>query len=638
MKQNENDSVWISQKMYTYQDPASSIQMQMNFEIGIFPDEKWNTYCSPRVAIQLKDKRFQNQKVQIELHYAELNALVVKIEKAIEKGIENVFKSGSTISVIKFYAQSRKDMVMLFGVDDKKPIIHLKITDPTSSSGTLMDIVLDYQAFSCIYNFCRQAREQYIVTTSTFLNIAMQERILKQLCSMTDSIDQLKAQMKIMPSRGPVSLMEDVDITCGASDIAENIAMEMQKVFENTVNIDEQVVEGLDEFSEIPETIAKTKNIGSLQFIGGMLGYDPMKLGPWVSSFLCANDTANPTAFCPLNSIIMQCTESPKVAYSNHWLEAQYFMTCMMRKSVKSYLSTGKFLQFPVYVLPKNEQFQKGSSEYELAKEIILTLLIYTVTTSNYLKYIRASSIEQSKINEINITKNFLTGYLISLALSMKVDPTELKSELLDVLNQCYSNGFIDNLNTVYSGWTLGGKIDFSQKVMDTVIDRFMEALPKISTFSDNETDEGSKVRYKKYGIHQFGQITSEYEVKLCVLKELGFEKEIEEKDPRLDLFVECSKKYVDPMFLQELNAVCKKYVDLELFFREKNIPLELIRIKRVMDKDSELNKRSDVLRLVRELEEDPLVSETRTMFESGIAIDDEPISEDLEKILFGID
>ena len=89
--------------------------------------------------------------------------------------------------------------------------------------------------------------------------------------------------------------------------------------------------------------------------------------------------------------------------------------------------------------------------------------------------------------------------------------------------------------------------------------------------------------------------------------------------DGKLELFLSCIKKSAEPIMYAQIVSKCKRYEDLISFLREFNVAEDIIRIKRIMDRDPLLVYKTDILKAAKALQEEASVSETRVLFNETI-------------------
>ncbi len=615
----ENTEIkWISQRMFSYQDPSNTVLLQVCLDSGIIEEDNRNTYYSPRVLFQLIDNRIrQNSKIQIEFYFSELSQFVDQVQSWMKYDLLDIFHKKTnlnpTIVITKYNFKNKKDFSVSICFDDNNnPYFQLEILDPSASGGVSKRVIfLDVVTFNHLFIFCKQIRDNYVQISVSFLSALIQEKVLD-----TIRLQGIRPVIESVPRQ-----IVDTDFR-EDNENSENIENSVMNYFNNLGNdifnsdIPSDMLTSFQK--DLTKEVKKVKEIEKvpMPFIGTFLNYDPKKLSEWVTAFLNANENSTAISFCPLNNIIQQCLDQEPFKINNPlFLKVQYYLDVMFKKSILNYIKEGVLISYPVFRMPKQNMFKIGTDIWALSEEILFCFIIYTNFFSSYVKYLNENSETKQIINEVIITQTFLKSYLSFFFLSMDiVDMKQLKNNLLIILEKCSKNGFLDRLNNYYSNITRGGNIDFSLRVIDPYISEFIEKISGLPSFGPESLTEV----FEKSQVTNIEQIQSIEEVKKCVTTLLKFE-DPKVIDERLNLFLSCIKKLVDPITINQIEAKCKKYEDLSNIFKELNLSEEVNKIKRVMDRDISLKYKSDIFNAVNKLREDPSVSETRVLFEDTL-------------------
>jgi len=615
----DNSNVWISQKMFSYQNPDTSVMLNIMLESGIFEDDYTHrsSYYPPRVALQIYDGRVQSSRVQVELQFAEMNKLIESIDALFTKDRNKIFSANSVISITRFWQKAHKTVTLLFGIKNKKAMIEVKLTDPTTGEKV---ISLDWAAYTGMYNFIKQVRDSYALISSNILTVAMQERMVERMGVLSSNMSQLRSQI-----HNPKEENVETDIPLETPKVESTVASQFNKA----IDIDKIELEAPKELTAPKEK--KDIEHSPMPFIGTFLNYDPMRLCNWVSAFLCSNEKSESSMFAALDSVLVG--SNINATYNSSLMnDAQYYMNVMFRKGVKSFLETNKFISFKI---PKILTLDVPNMQ-EMCAEIAFTCMTFMVISNSYLKKIKDDALQtNSDFMKIRIASYFLNRMLMPFIISIP-DPTLLSEDILSVLDKCRKNGFLDKLDDIYGGLVAGGKFNFSDAVATNQIKGFIVGVENgVDSF---DLSLGINDPCKSYDIPVFSGIKDVDEIKTCVLAALNIQEPIVKSDERIGLFLECIKKHADEMVIEKIKASCSKYSELEVFLRGSNVDDMVLQIKRVMDADKSLNRRTDILKAAKSIVEDPAVTETRVMFEKDVKENDDGIqmSEDLESVLFG--
>ncbi|NLE05191.1 MAG: hypothetical protein GX638_10400, partial [Crenarchaeota archaeon] len=494
---------WISQKIFSYQDPDTTVILNVLLDSGIIEDEGRNTYHSPRVLFQLRDNRSQSSKIQIELQFLELSSFVEQIKRIIDAGIQNVLEQKTSIpsfiAITKYGSKNKKDLVLSVCKNQSNiPYVQLEISDPLGKGITKSIIFIDISTFFHLYTFCSQIRNNYANISISFLNALIQEKVLDEI----RLLQNIKPIFQSVP-RDSVEFEEPI-IT---SNIENSIQDEFNKIgnniFTGNIQTNENTISKTESVTKpnYEQKIEKTE----MPFIGTFLDYDPFKLNEWVSAFLCANEKSVAISFCPLNNIISRSLKEKPFNYeTSGFFSVQYFLDVMFRRSVSFYLKTGKFVSYPIFKMPEQNAFKQGTEIFQLSEEVLFCYLLYTNLYDCYFQYIQNNPNNQKHITEISIVQQFLRSYLSFFFVSMeKNNIKDLKDDLLIILDKCSKNGFLKKISEFYKEISSGGTIDFSQRMMETYFSSMLEELNNINTFSVSDVKNVFKENY----ITEVGQI-----------------------------------------------------------------------------------------------------------------------------------
>lgn len=612
MDNDQTEFTWITQKMYVYQDPDTASTLNVLMDSGIIESENGNNYHAPRIIFQIRDgKVVSNSKVQIELQFAELCGLMGYFESVIaaQFNIEKI----SNYAITRFVYNNKKDIVFSFlKVANGSISLQIEINDPTKGTDSRKVIFLDTFTFRCLIRFCGQVRDSYASLSISFLSALIQQKVL----------EEIRGLQIPKPTFTSVS-KDDVDISMDeqyGSSPSKNVESPMEYFMEKSYAIfDEIKLDGVPTSTETKVAPEKTKQPYvekvPMPFIGTFLDYDPNKLIEWVTSFLNADEKTVSSSFCPISHIIASVASNKKLSENATLLKVQYFLNVMFRKSVREYLSGTKSSVYPIFKLPENNSIKVNSELRPVSEEILFLFILYTNLYSNYVKYLGADKEKRNSVIEIYLVYRFMRYYLSFFAVSMdRSDVLTMKSNLLIILDKCDKNGFTSKLQDFYTKLTSGGKLDLSPQMMDKYFDSFLDSVGKLSTFGPSELESVSG----ENGINLSGQISSFEEVKICTLAALKTEDK-KPSDSRLVLFLNCIRRSADPVLIKQIESSCKKFDDVINVFRQYNVPEDIMRVKRVMDRDPGLMHKSDVMNAVKELKEESSVTETRVLFDANI-------------------
>jgi len=624
MDYNENEIKWISQKMFNYQDPQTTSTLTVLMESGIIEENNYTNYCSPRITFQIRDSRVKTSKVQIELYFIELNEFVSKISSIFNNlNLKEIFEKETGFFVSKFTYKNRKDLSVKFLLIDKKPTIKFEIIDPSNSGGNKV-ICIDYITFDSIKQFCQQTRDNYTSVSINCMNVCLQEKILDQLKSMDHQITV--ATPKIIVNTPKESVIPEFEKTNTVGEL-QKLVSEQQKIQnELTSNLDKielpeyesamKYVEEEPVKEEVKESPKKHNEYSMMPFIGNIIDYSPKRLINFVDKIIFSEKDSLTSSFLPLSTIIkINDPENIDQLTDTGLLKAQLILNILTRKSIQEYLKNDKFLSFPTFKFLTSIT-KENKTMWRISNEILFCFAMFTILYRSYIKYLNNNINADSRkwINNILISQNVLRTYLVSFAVSIRKDNLKfVKDELINIFQECHNNGFLNELNEIYSTISCGGKLNLNQSVIEDCFGSFVKGLGSISFFSLTEIDN----LLEELNVTNIEQISSEEDVKLLTIKHTI--KEESSIDEKVELFLSCSLKYIDESLKNEILQKCKDYSDLTRFLREQSVPDTLLRIKRAMDINTEFTKKSEIMNFLKDFEESEEVTESRVLFEDTI-------------------
>jgi hypothetical protein len=211
-----------------------------------------------------------------------------------------------------------------------------------------------------------------------------------------------------------------------------------------------------------------------------------------------------------------------------------------------------------------------------------------------------------------------------------------MSDNILDDLSKEYDKcemcGMFDVIKEKYSSSSYGGKLGISKEIFDNCSKSFINILSDKETSKFENYDDVLDLckQYNidipelkiKNGIDIKNYVFYKDEKESDVDKELVIHNDIEDTedclDKQLDIFLDCIKSIVDTKLIKDIKKSCRKYSDLVGFFKTKDIPHEIFKIKRVMDLNPTITK-SQILKKSKLLKESEDVTESRVMQEDSV-------------------
>lgn len=628
---------WISQTVYSYQDPETSAQFCINMESGAGDENGMVSPIPSRLSFLIRDPRInRGQKVQFELGYIEAFTLFKKIDMQIAGNFNNLYSKAANIEIVKYLRKSKKQLVLNFSMSkvtgdvnqQMKSVSKLWIIDSagTATSGNMQ---LDKSTVISIYEICKQFSQNYLLITTNMLNVCSIERMIHETRILGQTFNTrnmnvvgFSQEEEITEPLPPIGTIKesasvdksivDVDISDdGYSSQTTDIIPSQYTDFSSDLS-DELVEEikvdsGNFEIGDVEVLPKENKSLTPLPLIGNFLNYDVFNMKKWVTAFMMGNANTQERTFCPFDTIMSQTCPNDEVVefiQNPEFYKAQAYLMLLQKKSIEEYIKTGNFSKTSIYKFHKS--IQPGTTLWNVACEIGVLIISHTAFYTKYLKNVNVDNKNERLISEYRITEDFLKKIMSSFLVSVDASNLQkLSDDTKTVFRKAIDSNFFKKMETDYFDLSFGGQFSFSQKMIDEMTDNFiLNVVPRIPIIVDGFSDSTD---YKE----QLLVVNNCTSVKQFIIFNLGSQSS---NDLRLKAFIEAAKSELQLSDVSEINAMCNTFDDLLPLFQKKSFPLHVVKVKRVMDMDKNLNRRSDILKAVKELNEDPTVTETRVI------------------------
>lgn len=644
----QKNTKWVSQLLFTYQNPESLTNLSMTIDSGSTLNEKYGTsYNCTKLNVILRDTRINyNQKVSFEFHIDEL----VKYHKSLEQTLNNTieaFNTGKDFTVTKYWFNNKKQINTRFMILNGYKVVRVEITDNTSSIGR-MPIIIPFITFNTICQIIKQIKDNYISVSNNLMNICIQERILDSNNLVLEAIKDMKNDLKNINVCKSENLIlntsdehqiqsnidnlfrnekltltdfESTDIDIGTDEFVEKIppkdSSDIQKSFEeNFKHFDQEIIPSID--LNIENNSAKNdkpKEIVPQPFIGNYLNFNLYNAVSMMTAFRCVTDKSNSESFCPTEKILNSAGvdhEYKKLILNNNFYKSQYVSGLLMRKNIRNLLNNGSTEKYPFYKFDYNIRKCDGAL-WKLAAEAAFIHSVYVMFVSANIKSSEDNHEFNSFMNELKLTNSYIKMYLLPFVFSCSESNETFKDAMVDVFMKCKESSAFNELFEKYNYYT-GGKMDITLGSYEEYARSYMEDVRGGVEYYDSSNINDIM---KRYDIEDSGDLKNSDEVKNTIC--IKIDKISTGVDSRLQLFIDCAQKYATPSLIEDIKVKCKSYNDLFDIFRTRSIPEMLIKIKRVMDYNDKFIRKSDVFDAVKELSEDPSVTEARVMMEETL-------------------
>lgn len=615
----EKEKYYIRNKMLSYRDLATNTFLEISIDASSEANGTWLSLNPATICFSLYDPKVNKNvsNIGICLRYDNAVRLFETVNSLFmtASSKKNIFTNGSVIQIPQYTFKNRKEIIFSFASDqNNQPVIQLTIIDTTSQRGKV-SINLDMNAFKSIGKILKEFVETPISTNIGIKQLLSYDRVLEnvniiknefldKLLSIKNTID--------MSKNNSVDLNEYKEKSLEMSDVQKEFQEEFKKFSDIDLGL-EKLMNKEQEFTKIDQL-----------FISTCINHDLDNLKEWSTSFICTTEKSSGELFAPLDYIfnISNIPRDVRDPYTNNfgYYPMQYALIFLLKKSVREAVQTGSYPN-DIPALRFNTKFEKNTDMYNLSKEIITLFLLYSIVVNSF------------KDESEEIKRTYFTMKLLFSPFMFSIDINDnLVNELCSEYDKCYDSGMFRSIQNKYTSENYGGKLSINKEIFENCCNSFVKTLKNKQTITFNTEDNIRKIfnEYKistpRKPIDNGGDIKRAiFELPVVEVKDKEIEPEIKEspseeiveEDKKLILFLDTIKGIVDDELIRDIKNTCTKYKDLVNFFKTKDIPHEIFKIKRVLDLDSNLTK-NQILKKSKILKEDLDVTENRIMQEGG--------------------
>jgi len=621
----EKEKFYIRNKILTYRDLSTNTYLEVSIDALSEANGTWKTLNPATICFSLYDPKVNKtvSTIGICLKYDNAVRLVGSVNNVLTSSSKaDAFSMGTVIQIPQYTMKHRKEIVFNFDSDqNNQPVIQLTIIDTSSQRGK-SSINLDINAFVAIGKVLKEFVEQPISTNNN----------IKQLLAFDSVSENFNRLSKIICGRLDVinnsinsSRKDTIDIN--EYDVEPTQMSEMQKKFQEEFKAN-------DGFSNIDLGIDKVVNSAfnnesltkmDQPFISTCLNHDLDRLKGWATSFICTTEKSSGELFAPLDFIfnIANISRDDRDIYTNTfgYYPMQYALIYLLKRSIKEAVQSGSY-PTNIPAIRFSTKFKRNTKAYNLSKDIITAFLLYSIVVNSF----------KDETDEIKRSYFAMKLLLSPFMFSIEVDD-KLVDELSVEYDKCNTCGMLKSIQDDYTSESYGGHISISKDIFENCCRSFVNTLKNKQTSEFNTKTEIKNIfdEYKisspmkpiaegndiKRAIFEFpNDAIGIEEVKSEVEEPITTQTDAVEEDTKLILFLDSAKGIVDDELIEDIKNTCNKYTDLTNFFKTKDIPHELFKIKRVLDLDPTLTNRSNVLKKSKLFKESEDVTETRVMQE----------------------
>ena len=619
----ESEKYYIRNKMLTYRDLTTNTFLDISIDASSEANGKWNSLNPATICFSIYDPKVNKNisSICICMRYDNAVKLVDSVNNLFENSKSNIFSNGSVIQIPQYTLKNRKEIVFNFAMSNNGvPIIQLTVIDTTSQRGKA-SINLDLNAFKSIGKILKEFVDSPVSTNIGIKQLLSWDRVLENVNIIKDDICEEINNIKTIiqySKKNNIDLNEYKDEPTEMSDIQKRF----QKNFDSNngfSNID-LGLDGIINNSSEDKNLTKTNQ----PFSSSCLNYDLDKLKEWATSFICTTEKSSNELFAPFDFIfnVSNISRADREQYTKNfgYYPIQYAVIYLLKKYIRESVQSGCY-PTNIPALRFNTKFKRGSKEYELSKDIITIFLIYSIVVNSF----------KDKSEDVNRTYFTMKLLLSPFMFSIEVDD-ELTNELLKEYDKCEESGMFITIQDNYKSESYGGNLSISRDIFETCCGSFVKTLRDKKTgiigSKQDTVDIFKDIEYKIPDPVRPIENCEDIKVSIFESSEKNNDKIDEEEvnkedtkittepDKKLELFLDCASRVVDVELINDIKNTCGEYTELTKFFKTKDIPHELFKIKRVMDLDSSLTNKVSILKKANLLNEDEDVTETRVMQE----------------------
>jgi len=617
----EKEKFYVHNKLLTYRDLASDNYLELSIDANSETSNGWTTLNPSTICFSIYDPKVNKNvsSICICVRYDNVVKLIDSIN-SLFNGNSDVFLTGAVIQIPQYTLKNRKELILNFTNDqNNQHIVQLTIIDTTSQRGR-SSINLDKNTFMSMGKILKEFVEYPIAINIGIKQLLSYDRLLEKLGSMKDELCNKLEDIKLSIDHSKHDIVDINEYNEEPSQMSD-YQKDFQKEFESTKGFS-NIDLGLKKIIEAPQ---EDKNITKIDqpFISTCLNHDLRRLEEWVTSFVCTTEKSSGELFVPFdvifnNSNIIIDDRKP---YMNEYgyYSVQYLLMSLLKRNIKEAINTGRY-PTTIPAIRFANKFRKETSVYKLSKDIITIFLLYSIVMNHF-------------NNNDDMKRTYFVIKLLFSPFMFSIDITEdLVKELCIEYEKCNMCGMLDTIKEQYTSDSYGGKLNLDREIFETCCKSFVNTLKTKETFSLTDKSNIDKLfkdfkvdfptDFLKSGLdirNNIFKVIKPEETKVTIKEEPPIKDFVIKEDKRLKLFIDSSKGLVNDELINEMKNLCKEYNDLVSFFKIKDIPPELFKIKRILDINPTLETPNQVLKQSKILKEDIDVTTTRVIQEESV-------------------
>jgi len=603
---------WIPQKLFEYEDTKTASKFELSLNSAVFESDYGTTFREAKITFAIRDKRIgKGSPIRIDLDYCDLFRLIQQLDNILKVSSEKtVYETGGQIIIPKFLYKKKKELIISFFTNQGNKT-SIDVVDPTSKSGSDRSTVTMNGAFIALRVILNQIKDSYVSISTGMINITQQERMIK---TMEDSLKVVNES--ILKSNnvrfGPISetpvvyepTLEDIPIDelppltnesppFIKSLINETLVDNFDKTLKDTNGFDSKEVNT----ENLNYIVKEEKEESPKVFLNDFLNWDLNNLNNWATSIISSTEKTNAVQFAPFDMVIQLGKIDNVITKNNNYYKSQYAIVKTIKDIVKNSLGNN-LPQINIPPVRFIENIDRNCELYELSKEITLSLILFSMFVRR-LDSIEIKKSDESKLDEYKRTSIVLRSVFSPFIFSIN-NIEEFKNDIITEYNSSVVNSsMLENIKNLYTTLSMGGSFEVTQKSVEDNIINFLILVKNNKPF--NIGIDSDVLNFMKSINAETNEVLNNAEDIKSLLTNSN--------ENKLTVFLKCASKY---MKVDDIKNRCKSYKDLSTYFKSNNVLNDVLKIKRVMDLDPTLEKKEEIFRMVKILNEDDDVTEAR--------------------------
>ena len=467
---------WLTQRVFGYMDPSTSLILNVNLESGIFIEQigeyEKKSFIPARLAFVILDLRAGNIQTKIELTHQEIVILSKKLNDAVDN------KKFEPITVTRYVQKSTKRIDFIPG----RPI---KIT--IKDIETTKTIAISSESLYVLRILLNNMVNDYLGINTNMLVACQQDLLIKVL---TDGKDFTNTHEKITTASVEKRDVNEWDIELPPSEHTSDI-------FSSEFS-DDKINETKKKMIEEMKKDEKGGSVEDAPFGDKRSNSAFFNLDSLSTSILCINEGSSEDSFLPLLRIIKENViyEEWALLFGYDYFRKNAYVLCSIKNTVKKYLkNSGKIGFIPSYRL--SDKIVPGMSDIWNITVLLASHYIPLAKTVKALSKFENDMVKND-VDKLEITR-FVT-HNIFYPLFLSIHPRfieKFKEDISLKIEENNKDGIYDDIKEIYNTIT-NGKLDLSTPTMKLSLNNITEMFEKYPIITEENIKDIPDIKTSK--------------------------------------------------------------------------------------------------------------------------------------------